>query len=159
MIDEMTEEFLRESNAIEGVYDDLSLSDAMDAWEYLIEQDYIDVKVINKTHRILMRNQPLDPRMHGRYRRVAVYIGRSEAPLWPYVTQMMKHWMARTNGARPDWKALHIEYEHIHPFVDGNGRTGRMFMNWTRMNRLGLPVLVIKESEKRDYYGWFRKNI
>ncbi len=53
-------------------------------------------------------------------------------------------------------KMLHVEYERIHPFVDGNGRTGRMFMNWWRMKN-GLPVLVIHEGEEQmDYYQWFK---
>lgn len=150
------EEFLRESNAIEGVRDERSLAEALDAWEYLIGRDSIDVRVVNRTHRLLMRSQPLDKRAHGRYRRGAVYIGGEEAPLWPYVTEMMRDWMAATNGKRPDWKALHVQYEYIHPFFDGNGRTGRMFMNWTRVKKLGLPVLVIREEEKGDYYKWFK---
>ncbi len=55
----------------------------------------------------------------------------------------------------PDWKELHVMYERIHPFLDGNGRTGRIFMNWTRVKRCKLPVLVIKEEERQEYYKWF----
>ena len=53
-------------------------------------------------------------------------------------------------------KASHIAYERIHPFIDGNGRTGRMFMNWQRL-KAGLPILVIKEKEKQEYYKWFNE--
>jgi Fic family protein len=62
----------------------------------------------------------------------------------------MNSWLYPEN-----WKDHHIRYEHIHPFVDGNGRTGRMFMNWERL-KAGLPLLVIKESKKYDYYDWFK---
>ena len=48
----------------------------------------------------------------------------------------------------------HVKFESIHPFVDGNGRTGRLLMNWIRI-KIGLPILVIKESEKFEYYKWF----
>lgn len=52
-------------------------------------------------------------------------------------------------------KNHHVEYEIIHPFVDGNGRTGRMFMNWERLKG-GLPILVIHEGEEQqEYYKWF----
>jgi len=51
-------------------------------------------------------------------------------------------------------KKLHVHYEAIHPFIDGNGRTGRMFMNYWRV-KVGLPILVIKELERHEYYEWF----
>jgi Fic family protein len=52
-------------------------------------------------------------------------------------------------------KVLHVQYEKIHPFVDGNGRTGRIFMNWWRINN-GLPILVIHEGKEQwEYYKWF----
>ena len=53
-------------------------------------------------------------------------------------------------------KLDHITYEKIHPFVDGNGRTGRIFMNWQRI-KAGLPILIIHEGEEqKEYYKWFR---
>ena len=53
-------------------------------------------------------------------------------------------------------KTLHVKYEKIHPFVDGNGRTGRIFMNWWRIKN-NLPILVIHEGkEQMDYYKWFK---
>jgi len=51
-------------------------------------------------------------------------------------------------------KANHVFFEHVHPFVDGNGRIGRMLMNWERI-RAGLDILVIREDEKEKYYDWF----
>lgn len=49
----------------------------------------------------------------------------------------------------------HIRFEKIHPFIDGNGRVGRMLMNWQRI-KVGLPLLIIWEDEKSDYYKWFK---
>jgi Fic family protein len=58
-------------------------------------------------------------------------------------------------------KEHHIKFEHIHPFVDFNGRTGRMLMNWERL-QVGLPMLIIHadwpkvNGEQMEYYDWFK---
>ena len=50
----------------------------------------------------------------------------------------------------------HIWFEKIHPFEDGNGRTGRILMNIQRLNA-GLPLLIIHEGkEQMEYYKWFQ---
>jgi len=53
-------------------------------------------------------------------------------------------------------KAMHVDFEDIHPFEDGNGRCGRHIMNKHRLE-LGLPIHVIHEGkEQQEYYGWFK---
>ena len=56
----------------------------------------------------------------------------------------------------PFAKAAYIMFliSEVHPFIDGNGRTGRIFMNWWRVKN-GLPILVIKETARQEYYKWF----
>jgi len=51
---------------------------------------------------------------------------------------------------------FYIEFEEIHPFEDGNGRTGRILMNLQRI-KLGLSLLIIHEGkEQMEYYKWFK---
>ncbi len=158
------EEFLRESNAIEGVYDEDSLQQALYAWNYLISEKEMSISVILKTHKILMLHQPLYPNERGYLRTVPVYIGGREAMSHKLIRNAIINWCKKMNieimqlshAQEYRSKNLHVEYEKIHPFVDGNGRTGRMFMNWWRLKNK-LPLLVIHEGkEQQDYYKWFK---
>jgi len=49
---------------------------------------------------------------------------------------------------------FHLEFENVHPFNDGNGRIGRVLINW-QLIRLGFPPIIIRNKEKSDYYDSF----
>ena len=139
----MENSFLRESNAIEGVHDEQSFVDAKDAWEFLLSQPKLTKGVILTTHKKLMANQKIKFSEMGVYRTQAVYIGSEEMLHYSMIESAIEHWMFFPNNFNFDsWKESHIIFENIHPFIDGNGRIGRMLMNWQRL-KLGLPILVI----------------
>jgi len=151
-------DFLKESNAIEGVYGDTALRDAGEAWDYVKWSKNLTLETILRTHAILMRGQPIEMRYKGAFRTIPVYIGNKEAIDAKRIREQIKNWLKAMNGEPrkdDDWKSLHVWYEEVHPFVDGNGRTGRIFMNWYRV-RNGLPILVIHAGEEQyEYYKWF----
>lgn len=49
---------------------------------------------------------------------------------------------------------LHLEFESIHPFIDGNGRTGRLLLNFELIKHGLLPV-NIKFTDREKYYNSF----
>ncbi len=102
----------------------------------------------------------------GSYRMEDVYVGTiAEAVYYPpsyeSVPSLMKEWISLQNEDSKDVEnicrklaASHIKFERIHPFVDGNGRTGRFILNQQLCN-YGLPPIVFKDKSK--YRQAFRK--
>lgn len=157
---------LLQSNLIENEPTLQALHDAIGAWNYLMEQDELTDEVVLRVHELLMDTRELSERYKGFYRQIPVYIGSEGKMNWRDIPKQMEDWIEGLNrptsfindvpkaGLAQD---MHVVYEKIHPFVDGNGRTGRMFYNWHRL-RLGLPVHVINSDSdsRREYYGWFK---
>lgn len=154
-ISDQETEFLRESNAIEGVYDDDSLQQAVKAWRYLLRQNKLSVLVILKTHAILMLNQSISVAYKGKFRTEPVWVGGREGMNWKDLPMAMALWCNQTQSLTS--KLSHIQFEKIHPFIDGNGRVGRMLMNWQHV-KSGKPILIIKQKDRYKYYEWFREN-
>ena len=49
---------------------------------------------------------------------------------------------------------FHLEFEGIHPFIDGNGRTGRLVLNLDLI-RNGYPPINVKFTDRKRYYDAF----
>lgn len=162
---ELTEketDFLNESNAIEGVYDQDSFNQASLAWQYLKRQKTLYIGAILKAHKILMLHQThLKPDERGYFRQCRVWVGGREGIEWRKIRGAIKSWIKNTETSvkipgqnHRNIQVDHVEFEKIHPFVDGNGRIGRMLLNWERL-KADLPILIILEDEKQEYYKWF----
>lgn len=154
-------DFLSESNAIEGETSDEALNDAMTAWNYLVSQadNQTDspITIILKTHYYLCRH--VMPRIAGSLRDCQVVIGGRVAPPYYAVPALIENWVRDHWGAKnvEDIKKAHIAFEHMHPFEDGNGRTGRLLMNFQRV-RAGRPIVIIHTgNEQQKYYQWFAR--
>jgi fido (protein-threonine AMPylation protein) len=102
-----------------------------------------------------MKNQDIEKSLKGHYRRQPVWVGGREGVNWMFIPAAMEVWCMNCWLFPKQWKAHHIRFEKIHPFIDGNGRMGRMLMNWERA-KSGLPVKIIWEAKKGKYYEWFK---
>jgi Fic family protein len=50
--------------------------------------------------------------------------------------------------------SLHVDYEHIHPFIDGNGRSGRLLMI-NHAILLGIEPWIVEYKDVQNYYNRF----
>lgn len=151
---EKQEEFLRESNKIEREYSEQAFDDAKDSWEYAVHKKKISMTQILEIHRRLMQN--LNPNIAGKIREVDVYVGIRKCLEPHHIKKALKFLLNIKPSTEEGIREWHIEFEKIHPFVDGNGRTGRILMNFQRL-KLGLPLLIIHEGKEQfEYYNWFK---
>ena len=156
-------EFLVESNKIEGEFSINATVDAIKAWKYAMKNvGDVNIEVIREIHYNLMRR--ISPQIAGKIRTVRVGIGneegiKEECMKPEKIYGALKIWCLDYNKDN-DWdtiKKRHIELLRIHPFEDGNGRTGRILMNLQRINA-GMEILVIHVGEEqRRYYDWFNQ--
>jgi len=151
-------EFLKESNAIEREYSQESLEDAIKAWVMAcINSQQINIYYILGIHRRLLAR--LNPKIMGKIRKCPVMIGGKTkfTSKEEIICELIKlcEIIPKTEKEIKEW---HIIFEDIHPFEDGNGRTGRILMNIQRL-KIKLPLLIIHEGEEqREYYKWFKNN-
>ena len=149
---------LKESNAIEGVFGRYPLVQAGRAWRYAMNFDKITPEIIKEIHRIMMIGLPLEPRHRGAWRDIPVYIGGEKKSQPPLVIQrQIEEWCEKTNTVDRNFDpvTLHIAFEEIHPFVDGNGRVGRLLLNWHLVKRNNAPLLVYTHTDRKTYYRLF----
>lgn len=149
---------LEESNLIEGVEGKDAVDEAFMAYKWIIGHDELTADSIKKCHDMLMRNRDLEEKYKGVFRPIPVMIGgHIKAQPAIVIDSLIRDWCEeiKTHTTFEEIKQDHIRFEDIHPFVDGNGRMGRILMNW-QLVRAKLPLCVILNKNKHEYYKWFQ---
>jgi Fic family protein len=177
-------EFTYNSNAIEGntltlretamvlegmtidkkpLKDHLEAVGHRDAFVYMEELARKDTPItlheIRGIHALVLGDRPEDK---GRFRRVPVRIvGAYATPTEPYlIEEKLNALLDDDQGHRKNTHPieriamLHLIFEGIHPFIDGNGRTGRILMN-LELIRQGYPTINVKFTDRKLYYDAF----
>lgn len=158
-------EFITESNAIEDVWDKVSIYESIRAWNHFHNNvGTLTLMDILIAHKLILNR--LGSHYAGKLRGeigVDVSIGGNAAPRYWDVGSRICDWIRHVNYKKlPQWseediKRLHVSFEDLHPFGDGNGRVGRLIYCWMR-EKQGFPIHIIKEATKyEDYYPWFRR--
>ena len=94
-------------------------------------------------------------RAKGEYVRVGTYIAPAPERVERMIEAILLEYSSNLNSYFLDKIAkFHLDFEIIHPFNDGNGRIGRVLINY-QLQRLGFPGVIIRDREKKDYYRSF----
>lgn len=180
--DEFLVEFTYNSNAIEGntltlqetalalegvtidkkpLKDHLEAVGHRDAFLYVVslvsEKIPISERIIREIHSLVLMDRPEDK---GVYRRIPVKImGAYHEPPQPYLVPVQMERLvadlSKNNRHPIETAALfHLNFEGIHPFIDGNGRTGRLILNLMLM-QADYPPIDVKFADRRKYYTCF----
>ena len=130
---------------------------------FLYVQDIVNNKIpftesiIKQIHTLVLMDRPED---RGVYRRIPVGIlGAFHEPPEPILVPELVERSIKENNLTKlhpiETAALfHLKFEGIHPFIDGNGRTGRLILNLFLMQHGYLPVNV-KFTDRNRYYEAF----
>ncbi len=149
---------LRKVNVRE-VYETKNLAKLTEA---LLEKNKskLNIKLILGLHKTLLTH--IDDNIAGRFRsgkewvRVGNHLGANPQFVTTLMQELVDYYSQnKTNYFLDAIAHFHVEFETIHPFVDGNGRMGRVLINLQLMN-VGLPPIIIQNKSKHtEYYPLF----
>jgi len=111
-------------------------------------------QTVKDIHSIILNDRPAD---RGAYRNTPVRIlGSAHIPpnyiKIPILMSELISWFdVKSENIVKKIAEFHIRFECIHPFIDGNGRTGRLLANLELM-KAGYPPIDIKFADRKEYY-------
>ncbi len=139
-------------------------------YESLRKRDFSE-EFFFEIHRILMEGNVRKPDIIGKYRTAQNYIGKNDKshsitfipPAPDDVPVLMKNLIDYINKPSDSFRPLvrtaivHAQFETIHPFMDGNGRVGRMLipMYLFAQKQIELPCFFISEALERDKMRYY----
>lgn len=145
--------------SVREVYEAKNLADLTDYVRLKSQQSDTSLEAIIFMHQKLLAG--IDDSIAGRFRAAGEYVrvGTHIAPAPEHIERLLENvlldYKADSQSFFSDKIAwFHLEFEHIHPFNDGNGRIGRVLINYQLM-QLGFPPVIIRNKGKAGYYAAF----
>ena len=142
------------------IYEAINHKKALElVFKNLQNEDGFDERFIKKLNETINR----DIKDTEGYRAVQVFIRGSEhiPPAPEKIPNLMNYFVYNYNHDEEDIftkiARYHIEFEKIHPFEDGNGRTGRLLLNYELLKK-DIPPVVISKEERVKYFEFLRNN-
>lgn len=121
----------------------------------------LDAEMILLLHKMLIGN--IDEKIAGRFRqddewvRVGAYVAPGPKEVQPLVRDLLSSYASdKASHIISQIARFHLEFEHIHPFCDGNGRIGRVLNNFILL-REGYVPINIAFTDRARYYEAFRE--
>jgi Fic family protein len=130
--------------------------------ETLLEKNtsLLNIKLILNLHKTLLTN--IDDTIAGRFRsgkewvKVGNHLGANPQFVPALIQELLDNYNQHKISYFLDSVAhFHAEFETIHPFVDGNGRMGRVLINLQLMNKGFPPIIIQNKSKHTEYYPLF----
>ena len=134
-----------------------------DAFYYMVElsdaKAPLTERVIKELHSLALMN---DAKNKGTYRSIEVAIAGAVHSLTPHylIHEQMEALLNEYENMKREKHIIeaiaefHLRFEGIHPFIEGNGRTGWLIMNLELMKEGFLPI-NIKFTDRKEYYDCF----
>lgn len=147
--------------SVREVFEAKNLAQMMKYTRNKAHESELSINMILLLHKMLIGN--INDEIAGRFRTTGEYVrvGTHIAPAPERVEQMIDAILLEFSADHDHYfvdriAKFHLDFETIHPFCDGNGRMGRVIMNFHLM-RFGFPCVIIRDKEKRIYYASFNE--
>ena len=156
----LLEQRLSRNVSLREVFEAKNLARVTDYQRHRIRETELSKDLIRLLHQMLMGG--IADAIAGRFRREGEYVrvGNHIAPAPEHVERMIEETFLECSSDLSSYfldkiARFHLDFETIHPFCDGNGRMGRVIINF-QLLKLGVPPIIIRNKEKEIYYQAFR---
>jgi Fic family protein len=143
------------------IFEAKNLARVMPYIEKKAEEEELSLNIILTLHKMLIAN--IQDTIAGRFRKKEEYVkvGTHIAPSPEEIIERLQNMLIEYNAKNTEHiiqriSKLHLTFEYIHPFCDGNGRIGRVINNYLLI-REGYVPINIKFIDRKQYYIAFNE--
>lgn len=139
----------------------------------LTEVKQVHTRAMTPVWQVSPHPEATDREAPGMFREhdIRAFDGGMAPPTWPLVPATMQDWIDHVVRLAPSLNGpathdvplpevlaeIHNRFERVHPFIDGNGRTGRLLLNLILV-RLGLPPVIVLKTQRNGYLAALQKS-